>query len=64
MPKALARFTISRTDDGYTLHIEDEGGETLELAATFEQLDLIGEAIDERLDSDEDDALSVGAGRG
>jgi hypothetical protein len=41
------------------LHIEDESGETLDLNATYEQLDIISEAIDEQLDVDEDSALSV-----
>lgn len=59
MLKALARFSINRDGDNYVLKIEDEDGETLELTATYEQLDLISEAIDERLDADEDEALSV-----
>lgn len=60
MPKALGRFTISKSDeDSYVLHIEDEDGETLELTATYDQLDLIGESIDNRLDLDEDEGLEV-----
>ena len=50
MARALARFTITDTGDDYTLHIEDDSGETIEITATFEQLDLIAEAIDEHLD--------------
>lgn len=59
MAKALAQFTITRAGEDYMLHIEDESGDTLELSATYEQLDLISEAIDESLDFDEDDALVV-----
>jgi hypothetical protein len=59
MDKALASFTVTRTGDNYVLHIEDESGETLDLNATYEQLDIISEAIDEQLDVDEDSALSV-----
>jgi enolase len=52
MAKALSRFTIEPGDDGYTLHIEDDGGETLELTATAEQLDIIAEAIEDQLEED------------
>jgi hypothetical protein len=55
MAKALSRFTIEPAEDGYTLHIEDENGDTLELTATPEQLDLIAEALDEQLEADIDD---------
>lgn len=59
MAKALARFTISKSGGDYILHFEDDGGDTLELRATYDQLDLIADAIDEELDRDEDDALGV-----
>ncbi|MEN2786527.1 hypothetical protein ACFOKI_02520 [Sphingomonas qilianensis] len=52
MAKALSRFTIQPADDGYTLHIEDDSGETLELTATADQLDIIAEAIEDQLDED------------
>lgn len=55
MAKALSRFTITMADDGYMLHIEDEDGETLEISATYEQLDLIAEAIEEQLEIDEEE---------
>lgn len=57
--KALASLAISPTGDGYLLMIEDEDGETMELTATFEQLDLIAEAVDQQLNGDEEDALGV-----
>ncbi|MEI9927732.1 MAG: hypothetical protein WDN44_08545 [Sphingomonas sp.] len=60
MARTLAQFSISPDSNGdYTLHLEDEDGETIDFTASFDQLDLITEAIDEQLDSDEDDVLSV-----
>ncbi|MDV3458896.1 hypothetical protein RZN05_18000 [Sphingomonas sp. HF-S4] len=62
MARTLAQFTITPDSDGdYTLHLEDEDGETLEFTAGYEQLDLIVEAIEEQLDTDEEDALGVDA---
>lgn len=55
MAKALSRFTIERDGDDYLLHIEDEDGDTLELTASFEQLDLISEALEEHLAFDDVD---------
>ena len=59
MAKALSRFTIERAGDEYVLHLEDEDGDTLELTASFEQLDLISESLEEHLafDIDDPDAL-------
>lgn len=69
MAKALSRFAIERVGDDYLLRIEDEEGDTLELGATAEQLDLIGEAVEEHLafdidddDLDEDEAEDEPAG--
>jgi hypothetical protein len=60
MARTLAQFTITPDANGdYTLHLEDEDGETMEFSAGFEQLDLIVEAIEEQLDGDEEDALGV-----
>lgn len=60
MARTLAQFSITPDSDGdYTLHLEDDDGETLEFTASFEQLDLITEAIDEVLDEDEEDALTA-----
>jgi hypothetical protein len=55
MAKALSRFTIERDGDDYLIHIEDEDGDTLELTANFEQLDLISESLEEHLAFDSDD---------
>jgi hypothetical protein len=62
MTNALARFEISKADGGYILHIEAEGGETLDLRTSYDQLDVIADAIDEQLDVDEDEALGVEGG--
>ncbi|AQR74945.1 hypothetical protein [Sphingomonas sp. LM7] len=60
MARTLAQFTITPDAQGdYTLHLEDEDGETIEFTAGYEQLDLIVEAIEEQLDTDEEDALGV-----
>lgn len=59
MARTLAQFTITPVGDGdYTLHLEDDDGETLEFAASYEQLDLIVEAIEEQLESDEEELLA------
>lgn len=59
MAKTLAQFTITPDGNGdYTLLLEDEDGETLEFAASYEQLDLIVEAIEEQLESDEEELLA------
>jgi hypothetical protein len=55
MAKSLAHFTVEPNDDGYLLRIEDEDGDTLELVASADQLDIIAEAIDNRLDEDSDE---------
>lgn len=62
MAKVLGQFSITQAADGYLLHMEDEDGDTVEYSATFEQLDLISEAIEEQLDMDEEDALGVDEG--
>jgi hypothetical protein len=59
MAKTLSQFTISSEGEGYVLHIETDDGDTLDVNATYEQLDLISEAIEERLDEDEEDQLAV-----
>ena len=53
--KKLAKFTAIPHGDEFQLHIEDDGGDTLELTATREQIDVIVENLDELLS--EDDSL-------
>lgn len=58
MSKILSQFTITRSGEDYVLHIEDEDGETQDYNATFDQLDLITEAIDQQLNADEEDIVT------
>lgn len=60
MTRPLKRFAITPYRENYRLHMETEGGETFEAIASFEQLDLISEEIDRRLDADEDQELPSG----
>ena len=59
MAKTLSQFTIDSEGEGYVLRIATDDGETMDVSATYEQLDLIVEAIEERLDEDEEDKLAV-----
>lgn len=52
----LAKFTIEPNGDEYLLLIESDDGESLELVASLEQLDLLGEAVDQLLEQDDADA--------
>ena len=62
MARTLSQFTITPDGQGdYVLSLEDDDGETLDFTASYEQLDLITEAIEEILDADEEDALGVDA---
>ena len=60
MARTLSQFTITPNGEGdYVLSMEDDDGETLDFTASYEQLDLIVEAIEELLDTDEEDVLGV-----
>ncbi|HSX57055.1 MAG TPA: hypothetical protein VLG14_17240 [Sphingomonas sp.] len=60
MARTLSSFTIAADGNGdYLVSIDDEDGETIELTATYEQLDMLGEAIEDALDDDEDDSLGT-----
>ena len=62
MASTLSLFTVTTDAEGdYTLTLEDEDGETVEFTASYEQLDLITEAIEDILDTDEEEALGVDA---
>ncbi|MDB5649081.1 MAG: hypothetical protein JWL62_601 [Hyphomicrobiales bacterium] len=58
MSVRLARFTVSREGNDYRIHVEDEAGGQLDLAATAEQIDVIAEALDDLLAMD--DAEKIG----
>lgn len=51
--KNLAKFSISGSGDEYQIEIEDEAGDTLELTASYEQLELLADTLDELLKADE-----------
>ena len=59
MAKTLSEFTINREGEDYLMRFATDDGETTEVAATFDQLDIIAEAIDDLLMSDEEEALEV-----
>ena len=60
MARTLSQFTITPDGQGdYVLSLEDDDGETIDFTASYEQLDLITEAIEELLDTDEEDVLGV-----
>ena len=51
----LEKFTIEPDGDEYLLRIESDDGEALELVASLEQLDLLGEAVDQLLEQEDAD---------
>lgn len=54
MPQAYTQFQIEPDGDRYRLQFRLPDGATVELIASFEQLDLLAEEIDRRLDADQD----------
>ncbi len=51
--KTLSTFRVEARGDGYSLHIEDDAGETIEFEATAEQLDVIVEELEDMLGDDD-----------
>lgn len=54
--RSLAQFRIELSEDGESaqIHIEDDGGETLELTASRDQLDLLADTLDDLLAESEE----------
>ena len=52
--KKLTKFHIEPNGEEFRLHIEDESGGALELAATREQVDVIVDSLDELLGEDDE----------
>ena len=52
--KKLSKFTITEAGVSFSLHIEDEAGQVLELSATREQIDLIVDTLDDLLEEGDD----------
>ena len=61
----LKTFHVEEAGDGFTLHIEDEAGNMIDLDATREQIDLIVDNLDDLLstteEADEVDGTEAGA---
>lgn len=54
--KMLKQFRVEMAEDGESaqIHIEDDGGQTLELTASRDQLDLLADTLDELLSGSEE----------
>lgn len=57
--QALSQFSLSETDDGYLIEIEGDGGGSLTVEATPEQLDAIIDALDALLSEADAEADEV-----
>lgn len=57
MAKSLERFTIARAADDFLISIEDDNGDTVELVATEDQLEMIGEELERVIEEEEAGAL-------
>ncbi len=51
--KKLTRFEVNGSGKEFTLHIEDDGGNKLELLASRDQLDVIADSLDDILLQDD-----------
>ncbi|MET0295693.1 MAG: hypothetical protein ABW042_11840 [Phenylobacterium sp.] len=52
--KPLEQFRLEETETGYLITIEAQGGETLSVEASPEQLDAIIDALDDLLSDDDE----------
>jgi hypothetical protein len=52
--KRLGKFTITPTGEEFRIHIESDGGDTVEMLATYDQLDILADQIEELLDEEEE----------
>jgi hypothetical protein len=57
-PKTLSHFRATQNDEGATLTLEAEDGSTAEFDASFEQLELMADELDDILSAN-DDATEV-----
>lgn len=57
--RQLAKFSISVREEDFVLHLEDDGGEAIDFAASPEQLDAVIDALDELLSENEEDLFEV-----
>jgi hypothetical protein len=56
--KNLERFTLEETDEGYALTVGAEGGQSVEVAVTPDQMDAIIDALNDVLGAD-DEAFEI-----
>ncbi|WP_176594452.1 hypothetical protein [Sphingobium sp. EM0848] len=54
MTARLAHFSIEAEDENYRLRLVLGDSTILDIGASFDQLDRLGEEIDRRLDTDQD----------
>ena len=52
--KTLQQFRVTQNDDGATLTIETDDESTVEVEATLEQLEIIAEALEDFLSTNDD----------
>ena len=57
--RQLAKFSISVREEDFVLHLEDDGGEAHEFAASPEQLDAVIGALDELRSENEEELFEV-----
>ena len=57
-PRTLSQFRATQNDEGATLSLEAEDGSVVEFDATFEQLELMADELDDILSAN-DDATEV-----
>ena len=50
----LERLTFEETEEGYALHLTTQGGQSLDVAVTPDQLDLIIDALNDMLEEDDE----------
>jgi len=53
-PNTLSQFTAKQNDEGATITLEAEDGSTVEFDATFEQLELMADTLDDILSANDD----------
>ena len=57
-PKTLSQFRAAQNDEGATLSLEAEDGSIVEFDATFEQLELMADELEDIISAN-DDATEV-----
>jgi len=57
--QALSQFILSETPDGYLIEIEGDGGASIAVEASPDQLDAIIDALADLLDDEADDEVEA-----